>query len=51
MYMLDSKKERVLLKTRKGYAKIAIEDGAHGIVPVYYFGNSRWGGMRGEREE
>lgn len=41
MYMQDAKKERVKLKGRKGFAKIAIEDQADGVVPVYYFGNSR----------
>lgn len=41
MYMLDPHKERIKLKGRKGFAKIAIEDNTDGVVPVYYFGNSR----------
>ncbi|GAX82788.1 hypothetical protein CEUSTIGMA_g10214.t1 [Chlamydomonas eustigma] len=41
MYMLDPRKERIKLKGRKGFAKIAVEEKADGIVPVYYFGNSR----------
>jgi 2-acylglycerol O-acyltransferase 2 len=41
MFMQHPHKERVLLKTRKGFVRVAIETGADGIVPVYHFGNSQ----------
>lgn len=41
MYMLDPTRERIKLLGRMGYAKIAVEQQIDGVVPVYYFGNSR----------
>eukprot|EP00798_Chlamydomonas_sp_ICE-L_P019115 gene19115-25721_t len=41
MFMLDEYKERVKLLGRKGFARIALDSDADGIVPVYYFGQSR----------
>lgn len=41
MYMQDPTKERIKLRGRKGFAKIAIDEGIDGIVPVYYFGQTK----------
>lgn len=40
MFMQDSKRERLMLRSRKGFTRVAVETGAP-IVPVYHFGNSR----------
>lgn len=41
MYMADPCRERIKLRSRRGFVKIAVEEGIDGIVPVYYFGQSR----------
>ena len=39
--MQDSRKERIKLKTRKGFVRVAVEHGLDGgLVPVYHFGNT-----------
>lgn len=40
MYMQDATKERIKLRTRKGFVRMALEEGA-AIVPVYHFGNTQ----------
>jgi len=40
--MQHPRKERIILKDRKGFVRIAVEEGLHGgIVPVYHFGNTQ----------
>ncbi|MEW5300702.1 MAG: hypothetical protein WDW36_003613 [Sanguina aurantia] len=41
MFLLDKHRERLKLKDRRGFCKIAMEEQADGIVPVYYFGGSK----------
>eukprot|EP00798_Chlamydomonas_sp_ICE-L_P030109 gene30109-36015_t len=41
MFMMDKLRERVKLKGRKGFARVALEADVDGIVPVYYFGQSQ----------
>lgn len=41
MFMMDKEKERVKLRGRKGFARVALEEDVDGIVPVYYFGQSQ----------
>lgn len=41
MYMGDKKVERIKLRGRRGFCKIALEEQVDGIVPVYYFGQSK----------
>ncbi|KXZ52943.1 hypothetical protein GPECTOR_8g318 [Gonium pectorale] len=42
MYLVDPKKERIMVKDRKGFVRVAVEEGPDGgIVPVFHFGNSR----------
>jgi diacylglycerol O-acyltransferase 2, plant len=41
MFMQHPFKERVKVRNRKGFVRMAIETGADGIVPVYHFGNSQ----------
>lgn len=41
MYMGDRVRERIKLRGRRGFAKIALEEQVDGIVPVYYFGQSK----------
>mmetsp|Transcript_22134 Transcript_22134/g.61235 ORF Transcript_22134/g.61235 Transcript_22134/m.61235 type:complete len:334 (-) Transcript_22134:512-1513(-) len=40
MFMQHPKMEQVKLKDRKGFVRIAVEEGADGVVPVYHFGNT-----------
>ncbi|KAG2486331.1 hypothetical protein HYH03_015035 [Edaphochlamys debaryana] len=41
MYLQCTKKEQVVLKDRKGFVRVAVEQGCDGgILPVYHFGNS-----------
>lgn len=41
-YMQHASKERIVLKDRKGFVRIAVEEGLDGgIVPVYHFGNTK----------
>lgn len=36
--------EQIMLKDRKGFVRVAVEEGVDGgIVPVYHFGNSQVG--------
>ena len=51
MFMGSKVQENVMLKTRKGFVRVAVEEGLDGgIVPVYHFGNSQvlteWSGYR-----
>lgn len=39
MFMGSPKEERIMLQTRKGFVRVAVEEGAD-IVPVFHFGNS-----------
>ena len=40
-YMQHPRKERIVLRDRKGFVRIAVEEGIDGgIVPVYHFGNT-----------
>ena len=39
MFMGHPKEERIMLLTRKGFVRVAVEEGAD-IVPVFHFGNS-----------
>ncbi|GIL50995.1 hypothetical protein Vafri_7066 [Volvox africanus] len=41
MYMGHPHRERIKLKGRRGFAKIALEEQVDGIVCVYYFGQSQ----------
>eukprot|EP00201_Polytomella_parva_P021181 CAMPEP_0175042594 /NCGR_PEP_ID=MMETSP0052_2-20121109/2667_1 /TAXON_ID=51329 ORGANISM="Polytomella parva, Strain SAG 63-3" /NCGR_SAMPLE_ID=MMETSP0052_2 /ASSEMBLY_ACC=CAM_ASM_000194 /LENGTH=212 /DNA_ID=CAMNT_0016305457 /DNA_START=382 /DNA_END=1020 /DNA_ORIENTATION=+ len=41
MYMQHPRKERIKLIGRKGFVRIALEQQVDGIIPVYYFGQSR----------
>lgn len=42
MYMQHKRKERIKLLDRKGFVKIAVEQGLDGgIIPVYHFGNTQ----------
>ncbi|KAG2439722.1 hypothetical protein HYH02_010600 [Chlamydomonas schloesseri] len=42
MYMQSRTKEQIMLKDRKGFVRVAVEEGVDGgIVPVYHFGNSQ----------
>eukprot|EP00879_Flechtneria_rotunda_P014757 GHRR01015421.1.p1 GENE.GHRR01015421.1~~GHRR01015421.1.p1 ORF type:complete len:285 (+),score=59.03 GHRR01015421.1:1233-2087(+) len=42
MYMQHSRKERIKLLERKGFVKIAVEEGLDGgIIPVYHYGNTK----------
>ncbi|KAI8473144.1 MAG: diacylglycerol acyltransferase-domain-containing protein [Monoraphidium minutum] len=42
MYMQHARKERIILKDRKGFVRIAVEEGIDGgVVPVYHFGNTK----------
>jgi 2-acylglycerol O-acyltransferase 2 len=42
MYMQHPRKERIKLKERKGFVRIAVECGLDGgIIPVYHFGNTQ----------
>lgn len=41
MYMCHPRKERIKLAGRKGFIRIALEEQVDGIVPVYYFGQTR----------
>ena len=42
MFMGSKTQENVMLKTRKGFVRVAVEEGLDGgIVPVYHFGNSQ----------
>jgi hypothetical protein len=44
MYMQHSHKERIKLLDRKGFVKVAIEQGiTGGIIPTYNFGNTQVG--------
>jgi 1-acyl-sn-glycerol-3-phosphate acyltransferase len=40
MFMDTSDAERIYLKRRAGFVKLAIREGAH-IVPVFFFGNTK----------
>jgi len=40
MYMQDESRERILLKSRKGFIRVALETGSP-LVPSYYFGNTK----------
>lgn len=33
--------ERIMLRKRKGFVRVAVEVGVDGIVPVYHFGNTQ----------
>ena len=39
MFMGSPTEERIMLLTRKGFVRVAVEEGAD-IVPVFHFGNS-----------
>ena len=40
--MQDPHKERIKLKTRKGFVRVAVESGLDGgLVPIYHFGNTQ----------
>ena len=40
--MQDVKRERIKLKERKGFVRVAVEHGLDGgLVPTYHFGNTR----------
>ena len=42
MFMGSKTQENVMLKTRKGFVRVAVEEGLDGgVVPVYHFGNSQ----------
>ncbi|WIA23473.1 hypothetical protein OEZ85_000218 [Tetradesmus obliquus] len=42
MYMQHPHKERIMLANRKGFVRVAVEQGLDGgIVPVYHFGNTQ----------
>eukprot|EP00878_Enallax_costatus_P001857 GHUV01002015.1.p1 GENE.GHUV01002015.1~~GHUV01002015.1.p1 ORF type:complete len:329 (+),score=100.81 GHUV01002015.1:293-1279(+) len=42
MYMQHKRKERIMLRDRKGFVRIAVEEGLDGgIIPVYHFGNTQ----------
>ena len=44
MFMGCKKQENVMLRTRKGFVRVAVEEGLDGgIVPVFHFGNSQVG--------
>lgn len=41
MFMVSKKAENVMLKSRKGFVRVAVEEGIDGgLVPVYHFGNT-----------
>lgn len=37
----DAKRERIKMKGRKGFCRIALQEGIDGIVPVFYMGHSQ----------
>lgn len=39
MFMQDSRRERLMLRSRKGFTRVAVETGTP-IIPVYHFGNT-----------
>lgn len=40
--MQHAHKERIVLRDRKGFVRIAVEEGLDGgIVPVYHYGNTK----------
>lgn len=40
--MQHKRKERIMLLTRKGFVKVAVEQGLDGgIIPVYHYGNTQ----------
>jgi hypothetical protein len=42
MFMGSKTEESIMLKTRKGFVRVAVEEGIDGgVVPVYHFGNSK----------
>ncbi|GLC45911.1 hypothetical protein PLESTF_000711500 [Pleodorina starrii] len=42
MYMVNKHKEQIMVRDRKGFVRVAVEEGVDGgIVPVFHFGNSR----------
>eukprot|EP00877_Chromochloris_zofingiensis_P005689 jgi/Chrzof1/15120/Cz09g27290.t1_DGAT2D[v5.2] len=42
MYMQHPRKERIKLRSRKGFVRIAVEEGLNGgLIPVYHFGNTQ----------
>lgn len=42
MLLQHKRKERIKLLDRKGFVKIAVEEGLDGgIIPVYHFGNTQ----------
>ncbi|KAG1673426.1 hypothetical protein FOA52_002191 [Chlamydomonas sp. UWO 241] len=42
MFLTSSVRENVMVRTRKGFCRVAVEEGVDGgIVPVYHMGNSR----------
>eukprot|EP00798_Chlamydomonas_sp_ICE-L_P016836 gene16836-23116_t len=42
MFLVSTKKETLVLRSRKGFVRIAVEVGCSGgIIPVYHFGNTQ----------
>jgi 2-acylglycerol O-acyltransferase 2 len=39
IFMVDDHKERIMVKDRKGFIRLAVEEGVP-IVPIYHFGNT-----------
>lgn len=35
--------ENIVLRSRKGFARVAVEQGVDGIIPVYHFGSCKVG--------
>jgi 2-acylglycerol O-acyltransferase 2 len=47
LYTQHPHKERIMLANRKGFVRVAVEEGLDGgIVPVYHFGNTQVGPCR-----
>eukprot|EP00899_Mesostigma_viride_P029039 jgi/Mesvir1/931/Mv17489-RA.1 len=50
MFMVSTTQERIYLRKRKGFVRVAIKNGA-AIVPIFFFGNSLLYGLVGAKND